>query len=216
MKKFFKKFNLFGRSREPESRVSVKDKARQWNRSIQKEVRRIDRDILKMSSDEKRTETEIKRLASKKEIGSVKILARELVCLRKSRNRMLTTKIQLGSIAHQLTQQVAISKLTNSFEKSAEIMKIMNSVINVPNMTEVMSAMGKEMEKMGLIESIMGDAIDEVLADVDTEEKTEIEVNKLMEELAIDNIALMPSAVSGMSNGTRVRKPRVEASKAAN
>ena len=134
--------------------------------------------------------------------------------LRKSRDRMILTKTQLNSISNQLTHQVALSKLSNCFEKSAEVMHAMNQIINVPEVHEIMTQMGKEMENMGLIEGIMGDAIDETLADIDTEEQSEIEIRKLLEELAIDNIALLPSAGTTIKDGQKSSEARRQTAQA--
>ena len=148
-----------------------------------------------MARSEKTTALEIKKLAEKKEIGAVKILAKELVRLRKARDRMLLTKTQLNSVSNQLTQQMAVAKLGTVFQRSSELMSVMNQLVNVPEITETMSQMSKEMQTMGIIESVMSDAIDEALGDsIETEEQTEAEVNKLLEELAIDAITLMPMA----------------------
>jgi len=218
MKAFFKRIDIFGERGAAAAAAaeasdggsplnadkSAKGMARQWNRNLKREMRRIDRDVMGMTASEKKTVAEIKKLAAKKEMSSVKILAKELVMLRKSRDRMLLTKTQLNSISNQLTQQVALSKLTNCFEKSAEVMQAMNKIINVPEVHEIMTQMGKEMENMGLIEGIMGDAIDETLADIETEEQSEIEIRKLLEELAIDNIALLPNAGTTIKGSQRV------------
>lgn len=211
MKSFFKKFDLFGergvKASEdddgPEDRTP-KGMARHWNRTIRKEMRRIDRDVATFNVNEKKTLNEIKQLAAKKQATAVRILAKELVYQRKSRDRLQMTKTQLMSISNELTHQVALSKLSESFAQSAAIMKSMNQIINLPELQETLGNMGKEMEKMGLIESIMGDAIDEALADPDTEESTEMEINKIFEELALDTMALVPSAgKGGMQTATR-------------
>lgn len=194
MKAFFKKFSLFGQPRESE-KSDPKQKCREWNRSINREVRKVDRDMDGMTRSERTTVTEIKKLAASGQMGSVKILAKELVHLRKARERLLLSKTQLKSVSNQLTQQASMAKLSNAFQSSAEVMHAMNAIVNVPEMHDVMMKMGKEMENMGLVEGLMADGIDDALGgSVEMEEETELEINKLMEELAIDNITLVPSA----------------------
>lgn len=218
MKKFFASIDLFGergvaeraKQENPEGaqvfdgEANVKTQCREWNRSIRREIRKIERDIDGASRNEKTTVAEIKKLAAKKEISSVKILAKELVYLRKTRDRMMLTKTQLNSVSNQLTQQIAVAKLGSVFQKSGELMSAMNQLINVPQITETMEAMSREMQNMGLIEAVMSDGIDEALADVDTEEQTLVEVNKVLEELAIDAITAMPSAGSKALQSQRV------------
>jgi len=224
MKAFFKRIDIFGERGAAmadsdaddnpctTADTSAKGMARQWNRNIKREIRRIDRDVYSMTANEKKTIADMKALAAKKEMSSVKILAKEMVFLRKSRDRMLLTKTQLNSISNQLTQQVALMKLSNSFQQSADIMKSMNQIVNVAEVHDIVMKMGKEMENLGLIESIMGEAVDDALADIDTEEQTEAEIAKLLDELAIDNISLLPSTAVGIKGAKRVSEAQNRAS----
>ena len=226
MKKFFANFDLFGergvaaRAEEEnpgahpfDKEANMKTQCREWNRSIRREIRKVERDIDSASRNEKSTIAEIKKLAAKKELSSVKILAKELVYLRKTRDRMLLTKTQLNSVSNQLTQQMAVAKLGAVFQKSGELMAAMNQLVNVPQITETMSAMSREMQNMGLIEAVMSEGIDEALADVDTEEQTQVEVNKVLEELAIDAMTAVPSAGKNALQSQRlgVRTPATAA-----
>lgn len=44
--------------------------------------------------------------------------------------------------------------------KSVEIMKVMNSLISIPELSATMQAMAREMEKAGLCDEIVGEAFD--------------------------------------------------------
>ena len=233
MKKFFKNFDLFGergvaeraQQEDPNGAGQVFDKTavmksqmREWNRNLKREMRRIDRDVDGMNRNEKTTAAEIKKLAEKKEITSVKILAKELVRLRNTRDRMILTKTQLNSVSNQLTHQMSVAKLGNAFAQSAELMAAMNQLVNVPEITETMTKMSAEMQNLGIIEGVMADGIDEALGDtVETEEQTEAEVQKLLEELAIDAITLMPTAAKDKLPGQKVATgPQRTAAKVGN
>jgi charged multivesicular body protein 3 len=233
MKNFLKNFDLFGergvaeraQQDDPNGAGQVFDKnavlksqMREWNRNLKREMRRIDRDVDGMNRNEKTTAVEIKKLAEKKEINSVKILAKELVRLRNTRDRMILTKTQLNSVSNQLTHQMSVAKLGNAFAKSAELMAAMNQLVNVPEITETMTKMSAEMQNLGIIEGVMADGIDEALGDtIETEEQTEAEVQKLLEELAIDAITLMPSAAKDKLPGQKVAAgPQRTAAKVGN
>ena len=221
MKKFFGNFDLFGQrgvqgrtdaSSGANKDLSAKGQCREWGRSIKREIRKLDRDVDDMTRNEKKTIAEVKALAAKKEFGSVKILAKELVYLRKSRDRLLLTKTQLNSVSNQLTQQMAMGKLGSAFQQSADIMASMNALVNVPEITQIMTQMGKEMQNMGLIESIMADGIDQALGDnLETEAQTDQEISKLLEELAIDAMTLVPSAGKEAFKNQRVAVAKTQA-----
>jgi hypothetical protein len=84
-------------------------------------------------------------------------------------------------------------------------MASMNELVNVPEIHEIISQLGKEMAQMGIIEAVVADGIDEALGDsLEMEEQTTIEVNKLLEELAIDAMTLVPSANKQGLKGQKV------------
>ena len=61
----------------------------------------------------------------------------------------------------------------------------MNKLVKLPELQKTMMEMQREMERSGLIEEVVGDALDELDGD-DVEEETELQVNKVVEELAGD------------------------------
>ena len=61
----------------------------------------------------------------------------------------------------------------------------MNKLVTLPELQKTMMEMQREMERSGLIEEVVGDALDELDGD-DVEEETELQVNKVVEELAGD------------------------------
>ncbi|KAF4759165.1 Charged multivesicular body protein 3 [Perkinsus olseni] len=205
------KFNFFGtRTTKPQQQAMSKEQARAWQRSLRSEMRKIDRECGKMEREEKKVELEIKSLAKKKEVTSVRILAKEIVRTRKTRDRMLTAKAQMNSISMQLQQAAMTMKMGEAVAGSTQIMQAMSSLIKLPELTETMEGMAKEMENLGVIEGVMTDTLDAV-DDVDIDEATDQEVNKVLEELAVDTIANVPSAAQGaLPAGQKVPAGRVK------
>jgi charged multivesicular body protein 3 len=58
-------------------------------------------------------------------------LAKELVQSKKAKKRMTISKAQINSVILQLTQQLGQIKVVGAFQKSGEILKIMNSLSKV-------------------------------------------------------------------------------------
>lgn len=192
MRNLFANFNLFGEKR---SKKSAKELCREWTRNLNREIRRIERDIDGMGRSEKTIIIEIKKLAEKKELNAMRVLAKELVRHRSAKDRLMFTKTNLNSVSNQLAQQMAMTKIGSVFKNSAEILATMNKLMNVNEIQDLMVQMGKEMQDAGLIEAVVSEGIDQALGDsAETEEKTQLEIEKLFEELAIDAITLVPSA----------------------
>lgn len=119
--------------------------AKEWKRNLQKEARKMDRDILNIKRQEDRAMKECQKLAKANQLSAAKILAKEIVRTRKTVERMYTTKAQLNSVANSLQTSmcksnknknilflyvnviaIAMVKLSGCMAKSTEIMTAMN------------------------------------------------------------------------------------------
>ena len=67
-------------------------------------------------------------------------------------------------------------RATGAMQKSAQVMSMMNNLMKAPQLMAVMQAMGREMEKAGLIEEMMDDAVG--ADDDEIEEAADEEVEK--------------------------------------
>lgn len=108
----------------------------------------------------------VKQLATKGDVKSARILAKEVVRSNKQKDRLSVSKARLGSIGNQLNQQMgallvlvivhlsltelkALAKVTGSLQKSTEIMKLSNALVKLPQISQTMREMSMEMTKVG-------------------------------------------------------------------
>lgn len=109
---------------------------------------------------------QLKQLAAKGDTKSARILAKEVVRSNKQKSRLHVSKARLGSIEVQLSQQmgglinvcvpwelilntlVAMVKVTGSLQKSTEIMKLSNTLVKLPQISQTMREMSIEMTKV--------------------------------------------------------------------
>jgi len=91
--------------------VDPLDDAKEWKRNLQKEMRKIDRDIINIKRQEDRAMKECKALAKANRASAAKVLAKEIVRTRKTVERMYVAKAQLNSVCNSL--QTSICKLHN-------------------------------------------------------------------------------------------------------
>jgi len=114
------------------------------------------------------------------------MLAKTLVRSNKAKGRLYTARATMTATVNELTNMAATMRLASSMEKSTEVMQQVNQLVKVPELQETMQSLQKEMFKAGLIEEM----IDEGLEDIDgpeLEEEAEVEVDKVLEDLAIDS-----------------------------
>lgn len=131
-----------------------------WKRELEKQARRMDRDIVNIQRAEQRSISECKALAKKGRTGAVRILAKEIANTRRTIARLYNAKAQLNSVASTLQTSISMMKLQGCMVKSAEVMTAMNKLMNVNEISATMASMAREMERMGLVDEVVGEAFE--------------------------------------------------------
>ncbi|GJJ07551.1 hypothetical protein Clacol_001753 [Clathrus columnatus] len=162
--------------------VSPEEKVKNWQRHLRREQRVLDREIKQLDAATYKAHGQLKQLASKGDTKSARILAKEVVRTNKQKNRLHTSKARLGSIDVQLGHQLAMIKVTGALQKSTEIMKLSNSLVKLPQISQTMREMSMEMTKAGIIEEMIDDTI-QVDDDEELEEEADAEVEKVLFEV---------------------------------
>ncbi|KAI5893530.1 Snf7-domain-containing protein [Schizophyllum commune H4-8] len=157
----------------PEERV------RAWQAKLRQETRLLDREMRQLDVSSAKAKQSVKQLANKGDVKSAKILAREIVRCNKQKDRLSVSKARLGSIGQQLQQQLAMAKVTGTLQKSTEIMKMSNSLVKLPQISQSMREMSMEMTKAGIMEEMLDDVMD-MEEDEELEEEADEEVDKVL------------------------------------
>lgn len=134
--------------------------------------------ILAASKRGQRNPSQAKQAASE-----TRTFARELLRIRKQSNRLATSKAQLNSVQMQVNEAFSVRKIEGSIKASTGIMKDVNSLVRLPELTGTMRQLSQELMKAGIIEEMVGDVIpdDELLEGED--EEAETEVDKVLGEI---------------------------------
>jgi len=170
--------SLFGKKQ------NIEEVAKKWKRELRREDRNLDKTIRSIEIEEQKLKRSIKELAKKgdkQSLNSAKTLAKELLRSRKAKERLYASKAQLNSVSMQLTQNLSMMKVAGIMQKSTQVMGMMNNLVKLPQLNQVMMTMAREMEKAGLIEEIMDDA----MQDDEVEEEAEEELSKVIEEITL-------------------------------
>ena len=102
----------------------------------------------------------IKAAAKRGDLSTAKTLAREIVRSQKAVNRLHTSKAQMNSVMMQMENQMAQQKVTGHMSKSTEVMKMMNKLTRVAEVSETMRQLQAEMTKAGIIEEMVDGAME--------------------------------------------------------
>jgi charged multivesicular body protein 3 len=118
----------------------------------------------------------------------VRIFARELIRIRKQNGRLATSKAQLQSVQMQVNEAFSVRKIEGSIKASTGIMKDVNSLVRLPELTGTMRELSAELMRAGIIEEMVGDSLpDNELLEGEDEEAEE-EVEKVLGEILKDRL----------------------------
>ena len=165
---------------------------RKCNALIRGNTRKLDRDMVQLKQLEVKTRQFIiaasKRAQrnpsqAKQAAAETRTFAREMIRIRKQSNRLATSKAQLHSVQLQVNEAFAVRKIEGSLKASTSIMKDVNSLVRLPQLTGTMRELSQELMKAGIIEEMVGDMIpDEELAEGEDEE-AEAEIDKVLGDI---------------------------------
>ncbi|KAG7566971.1 hypothetical protein FFLO_01230 [Filobasidium floriforme] len=158
------------------------ERLKEWDRKLRTEQRQLDKEIRQLDLATTKARQSLKQLAKKNDVKSARLLAKEVVRTNKQKNRLTMSKARLGSIQMQMQHQASMVKVTGAFQKSTEIMKVSNQLVQLPQLSATMREMQMEMMKSGIIEEMMDDTM-EALDDDELEEEADAEVEKVLFDL---------------------------------
>ena len=170
---------------------------------IRANTRKLDRDIAQLKVVESKTKTLILQASrraqrnpsqAKQAAQETRIFARELIRTRKQSQRLVTSKAQLNSVAMQVQEAFATRKIEGSIRSSVGIMKDVNTLVRLPELTGTMRELSQELVKAGIIEEMVGDSLPDELEEED--EEAESEVDKVLGEILQDKMGKVAATPS--------------------
>lgn len=165
---------------------------RKWQATLRSEMRQLDRQINGLGAGEAKAKREIKALAKKGDVRNCRLLAREVVRARRHKNRMHASKATLSSLSMQLNEQLAQIKITGALQKSTLMMKEVNTLVKLPELTRVMGSLQMEMQKAGIMDEMVSDVLDIPEFEEEDEEADE-EVERVLGEITGEKLAQGPA-----------------------
>ncbi|KAL6834530.1 Snf7 domain-containing protein [Trichoderma camerunense] len=168
---------------------------RKCNALLRANVRKLDRDIAQVKQVEIKTKNLIvqadKRAQrdptrAKQAQKEVRDFARELVRARKTSARLVTSKAQLNSVQMQVNEAFAVRKIEGSIRASVGIMKDVNTLIRLPELSGTMRELSVELMKAGIIEEMIDESLPEDMDMLGEDEEAEGEIEKILGEVLKD------------------------------
>ncbi|RWS31348.1 charged multivesicular body protein 3-like protein [Leptotrombidium deliense] len=185
---------LFGK----DPKKSPREQVREWNSKLRKQSMLLDRQIRSIQREEQKVKLSLKQAAKKGDRDVCVILAKELVNSRRAINRIHTSKAQINSVQLNMNHQLATVRVSGALEKSSEVMKCMNNLMKIADLSQTMRELSQEMTKAGIIEEMLEETVDDALDmnEEEMEEEVQKEVDKVLHELTQGQLGNAPEVVS--------------------
>lgn len=172
--------------------TNPRNQMRKCNDLIRQNTRKLDRDLNQLKVLDSKTKQYILQASKRGQKNparaqqaaqETRTFARELVRIRKQSSRLATSKAQLQSVQMQVNEAFSVRKIEGSIRASTGIMKDVNSLVRLPELTGTMRELSQELVKAGIIEEMVGDSLPDDQLMEGEDEEAETEVDKVLGEV---------------------------------
>uniref|UniRef100_A0A8C7GLY2 Charged multivesicular body protein 2B n=1 Tax=Oncorhynchus kisutch TaxID=8019 RepID=A0A8C7GLY2_ONCKI len=174
--------------------------------------RQITRDRAALEKQEKQMEMEIKKMAKSGNREACKILAKQLVQLRKQKNRTYAVSSKVTSMSTQTKVMNSQMKMAGAMSATAKTMQAVNKKMDPQKTLQTMQDFQKENMKMGMTEDMINDTLDEIFDESGDEEESQDIVNQVLDEIGIEISGKMvraPAAGNNLPSASPKRKTQI-------
>ncbi|XP_022168457.1 charged multivesicular body protein 2a [Myzus persicae] len=197
---------LFGR------RMSPDEMLRKNQRALNKAMRDLDREKMRMEQQEKKIIVDIKKMAKDGQMESVKIMARDLVRTRRYQKKFMVMKANIQAVSLKIQTLKSQNAMGQAMKGVTKAMQNMNRQLNLPQIQRILQEFEKQSEVMDMKEEVMNDAMDDAMEDEGDEEETDQIVTQVLDELGLqltDQLSGLPSASGSISVAATGKVPIV-------
>lgn len=157
---------IFGKRMTPDEML------RKNQRALNKAMRDLDRERIKMEQQEKKLITDIKKMAKEGQMDSVKIMAKDLVRTRRYIKKFMIMKANIQAISLKVQTLKSQNAMAQAMRGVTRAMQNMNRQLNLPQIQKIMQEFEKQSEIMEMKEEIINDTMDDAMEGDEDEEET--------------------------------------------
>ncbi|XP_069434896.1 charged multivesicular body protein 2b [Ovis canadensis] len=184
---------------------TVDDVIKEQNRELRGTQRAIIRDRAALEKQEKQLELEIKKMAKIGNKEACRVLAKQLVHLRKQKTRTFAVSSKVTSMSTQTKVMNSQMKMAGAMSTTAKTMQAVNKKMDPQKTLQTMQNFQKENMKMEMTEEMINDTLDDIFDASDDEEESQDIVNQVLDEIGIEisgKMAKAPSAARSLPSAS--------------
>ncbi|ELW58706.1 Charged multivesicular body protein 2b [Tupaia chinensis] len=181
------------------------DVIKEQNRELRGTQRAIIRDRAALEKQEKQLELEIKKMAKIGNKEACRVLAKQLVHLRKQKTRTFAVSSKVTSMSTQTKVMNSQMKMAGAMSTTAKTMQAVNKKMDPQKTLQTMQNFQKENMKMEMTEEMINDTLDDIFDGSDDEEESQDIVNQVLDEIGIEisgKMAKAPSAARSLPSAS--------------
>eukprot|EP01116_Phalansterium_solitarium_P009283 TRINITY_DN2336_c0_g1_i1.p1 TRINITY_DN2336_c0_g1~~TRINITY_DN2336_c0_g1_i1.p1 ORF type:complete len:222 (-),score=68.86 TRINITY_DN2336_c0_g1_i1:159-824(-) len=200
---------LFGKKK------TLKEVLREQQRNLNRAIREIDRERTGLQNQEKKIIVEMKKLAKQGQMGSVKIMARDLVRTRANVEKFYKMRTELQAVSLRIQTMKSHQAMGEAMRGVTRAMMVMNRQMNLPQMQRIMMEFEKQNEILEMKSEMQSDTMDDVFEADGEEAETDDIVNQILDEIGINLSAQLVDAPSQAASSGPVRSKQAAQAQAA-
>lgn len=170
---------LFGKRLTPDEIL------RKNQRALNKAMRDLDREKMKMEQQEKKIIADIKKLAKEGQMDAVKIMALDLVRTRRYTKKFMLMKANIQAVSLKIQTLKSQNTMAQAMSGVTKAMQSMNRQLNLPQIQKILHEFEKQSEIMDMKEEMINEHIDDAMEDEGDEEESDAVVSQVLDELGL-------------------------------
>uniref|UniRef100_A0A915J7Z8 Charged multivesicular body protein 2b n=1 Tax=Romanomermis culicivorax TaxID=13658 RepID=A0A915J7Z8_ROMCU len=199
---------------------SQKEQMRQNDRIMRQTQRGLEKDRRELDMQEKQVEAEIKKLARLGNREACVILARQLVNIRKQKNRSCGMSAKVSGINTQTKAMMSNVKIADAMKTTnkvhflgihflftsfaSKVVGDMNKNMNPMQVAKTMKEFEKASTKIDMTEELISDSLDDILNESGDEEEQDAVVNQILDEIGIEMSGQLAKAPNAHKDGLKL------------
>ncbi|GBP98047.1 Charged multivesicular body protein 2a [Eumeta japonica] len=165
---------------------------------LNKAMRDLDRERLKMEQQEKRLSL-ISKTCERR--PNVKIMAKDLVRTRRYVRKFMLMKANIQAVSLKI-QTLKSREYDGAGDARTRAMATMNRQLNMPQIQRILQEFEKQSEIMDMKEEMMNESIDDAMEGDEDEEESDAVVGQILDELGLqlnDQLSGLPQTTGSLS-----------------
>ncbi|KAK1751884.1 Snf7-domain-containing protein [Echria macrotheca] len=182
-------------------RVTPAERLRRNQRLLDKAIRELDQQRVKLEKQEKTLVNQIRQSAEKGQMGPAKIQAKDLVRTRRYIEKFYSMRSNLQKISLRLQTHRSNEQMMQAMKGATMALGSMNRTMNLPSLQRIAMEFERENDIMEQRGEMMDDAIDDAM-DVGIEEEGDEVVERVLEEIGVDLSQSLGETPSGLQSNS--------------